>query len=237
MWLSPFVCLIVGTHEYRVLIYFVNRQKHGLTAKEALSYAVFMKVPAAHRQAHSCLWPWEKATLAPADLVLPGWLPLRADGVVTLLGGILGTILLPAPLWPLAWVLARLAALDLTLYILPDIYTIPLLAVGLTHALQIHAMPQFLAGVVLLALQLSGQRRLQSHFGGGDFKLLAAMLAWLPLQTAAMAVAVGCIVWLPLAFWRPKAMHPFGLPLILGWLIILAFPHLPEWLLRPMLGG
>jgi prepilin signal peptidase PulO-like enzyme (type II secretory pathway) len=196
-----------------------------------------MKTPAAALQAHRRLWPWEKATLTPADLALPGWLPPRADNVVTLLGGILGAVLLPAPLWPLAWVLARLAALDLTLYVLPDIYTVPLLAVGLTHAVQTHAMPQFLAGMVLLALQLSGQRRLQSHFGGGDFKLLAAMLAWLPLSTAAMAVAVGCLVWLPMAFLRPKAMHPFGLPLILGWVIILRFPHLPEAVLRPMFGG
>lgn len=194
-------------------------------------------------EAHKTLWPWEKATLEARDLWLPGWLPVRRHVAFTglfavLLVALLGLTLPPPEAVVTAVIFARLLALDLTTYTLPDIYTLPLFAVGLAAATLQHHLPQVALAAALLAfVPLAPRFPITRGLGGGDFKLLAALLAWLPLNAAAFAVAIGCFLWLPLAFWRPKTPQPFGAPLLLGWALIIAFPHLPEGLLRPMFGG
>lgn len=189
---------------------------------------------------HKRLPWWERNTLTPDDLWVPGWLPA---GVLTRATAALTLLLMPLlalggmPLALAAPVFARLLALDLTAYTLPNVYTLPLLAAGLSHAAYMGHPWQAGLAAGLLALGFIAPRFPVAHgLGGGDFKLLAAMLAWLPLQAAAFAMAIGCFLWLPLAFWRPRTPQPFGVPLLVGWVLIIAFPHLPEGVLRPMLG-
>ncbi|HEX2859491.1 MAG TPA: prepilin peptidase [Alphaproteobacteria bacterium] len=197
-------------------------------------------IVAATVAAHKTLLPWEKATLKARDLWLPGWLPVNRHPAFTALFALLLLAPLALALPPLAalataMVFARMLALDLTTYTLPDIYTLPLLAVGLAAAALEQQFAQVgLAMALLVLAPLAPRFPITRGLGGGDFKLLAALLAWLPLNAAAFAVAIGCFLWLPLAFWRPKTPQPFGAPLLVGWALIIAFPHLPEGLLRPM---
>ena len=78
------------------------------------------------------LAPWEHATL-PHPLPL-GLLPAKHAGPLFLMLAGLGMVLLNPTLgpWgiPVALVLARLLVLDVAAYVLPDVYTLPLLATG-----------------------------------------------------------------------------------------------------------
>jgi prepilin signal peptidase PulO-like enzyme (type II secretory pathway) len=175
-------------------------------------------------------WRWEVATGAPASaypgLLGPRWLGLLTAGMMVIFIGLL---------WPmvglggalLALPLARLVALDVTTHTLPDVYTLPLLAVALLHAGLGGDNASLVAALAVLALYhaagrvpgLAWARRL----GGGDYKLLAALLAGLGLPLFFSAVAVGCALWLPIACLRPKAPVPLGVPLIVGAVAVTAF--------------
>lgn len=182
------------------------------------------------------LLPWEKATgvetASRPGLVARHWLfPL------TVIASVTATALLVLPLGFAAalvggLVLGRLVALDLTTYTLPNVYTLPLVTVGLCQAIVgNHIGPALLACFVLACLYaFTAQMRLSAGVGGGDLKLLAAMFAFLSPVMGFTAIAVGCLVWLPLAWKKPKAAVPFGVPIIIGWLAVLQAPYLPKWL-------
>lgn len=187
----------------------------------------------------NALTPWEGATHV-ATAAQPGLLPAAATGSLTAFLSLLITVIL----WPVygPWSLAigltfgRLMALDLTTYTLPNIYTIPLLCMGLVHALGNEQLTQAALALVLIFLfnktlmhaNLRAARKV--GVGGGDLKLLAALFAFLPLTSACWAIAAGCLAYMPVAFLKPKATVPFGVPLLVGWVIILRVPHLPNWL-------
>ena len=182
------------------------------------------------------LTPWETATdVTPA--VKNGLLPRRAATPLTLFC----SLAIAIALWPvfgfctvpIALVFGRLVALDLTTYTLPNIYTVPLLIIGLLHAFT-HGwlMQAILALLLIYCLSLTLTRsNLKMGMGGGDLKLLAALFAFLPLTSAFWAVAVGCLLYSPVTFAKPRSMVPFGVPLIVGWVILLCYPHLPNWLI------
>jgi len=185
------------------------------------------------------LTPWEAATHVGTESQ-PGLLPAATLTPLSLLLALLTTILL----WPvfggtailIGLLFGRMAALDLTTYTLPNIYTVPLLVVGLVHAAgQGRLLQALLAALVIILLaqiiQRGGQHvGKQLGMGGGDLKLLAALFAFLPLTNAFFAVAVGCLLWLPVAMLKPKATVPFGVPILLGWVVLLRWPALPETL-------
>ena len=196
--------------------------------------------PRAPKPAYAHLWPWERATV-PESQLAPGWFPAEKLAAVTWLAmGVMLMILSPTAGWPMAWMalpLARLVALDLTTHTLPDIYTLPLLAVGLAHAwvtgslvvavgaVVAVALLMMLAGLTVPALrQMLGKEPGPAGIGGGDVKLLLALFAWLPPAEACFAVAVGCVAWLPLAFLYPRRAQPFGVAIALGWVAVLALP-------------
>lgn len=172
-------------------------------------------------------WPWEAATGAPAS-AMPGLVKPGYTLLLTLLGSTaLAMVLWPVfGLWglPLALALGRLMALDLTTHTLPNVYTLPLLAVGLAHGLAWGDMPGILAALIVLVVYtvVGWVRPDQSLLGGGDLKLLAAMFAGLGAPLTCWAVAAGCIMWLPVAFWKPRAAQPLGVPLVLGG-VLMAF--------------
>lgn len=180
--------------------------------------------------------PWENATNVPLSS-RPGVLPARALTPLTLLAAFLITLIL----WPtfhlaallIGLVFGRLMALDLTTYTLPNVYTVPLLLVGWAHAATNGLFTQailVLIGIFLLAW-LMRRNHYNAGIGGGDLKLLAALFAFLPATSAFFAIAVGSFLWLPVAFAKPKASIPFGVPIVLGWTLLLAFPGLPNWLI------
>ncbi len=87
----------------------------------------------------------------------------------------------------LGWALLALALIDRRAFLLPDVLTLPLLALGLlaTADLAPEALPVHLAGAALgwlgFTLLALGYRALRGRegLGGGDAKLLAAGGAWL----------------------------------------------------------
>lgn len=170
------------------------------------------------------LWVWERATDV-AEAAEPGLFTPQAALPLTLLGMVGFSVLL----WPVlgayallvGFIFARLVALDLTTYTLPNIYTVPLLLVGWAHAASNGRL--LAAWLLFLGLMLLGSALAHSRFkaglGAGDLKLLAALCAFIPLPDAFWATAIGCITWLPVAFVLPKSKIPMGVPLILGWVI------------------
>jgi len=175
------------------------------------------------------LAPWEHATL-PHPLP-QGLLPAQHAGPLFLILAGVGMVLLNPTLgpWgiPVALVLARLLVLDVAAYVLPDVYTLPLLATGVVAT----ALAQqwfWLAGVlaVFAALWFATPHLPKSlaksvGIGGGDLKLLAAMALWLNPLAFCWAIAVGCLLWLPLVWRQPLLPVPLGAPLLVGWVIML----------------
>ncbi len=184
---------------------------------------------------HPQFTPWENATTVPQSS-RAGMLKPESLTPITLLTALVITLCL----WPhygiaalaIGLVLGRLLALDLTTYTLPNVYTVPLMAVGFLHSLVFGGLSQVvLVWIILFLLSLTARRsNLTIGVGGGDLKLLAALFAFLPLTEAFFAIALGSFFWLPVAFAKPKVSIPFGVPIILGWTLLLALPDLPNWL-------
>ena len=174
------------------------------------------------------LFKWERATL-PASEITQGLLAHKHLTLLTLLFyiplGVLFAWMFQSPYASLlALPFARLMALDLTTYTLPDVYTLPLITLGAAHAVT-QGMPINLAialGLMGLATLLA-QRFPKAGLGGGDIKLLTALFLWLSPANACFTVALGCLLWLPVACVFPRKPQPFGIPLILGWVLFSAF--------------
>ncbi|MBI1309338.1 MAG: hypothetical protein GC129_05795 [Proteobacteria bacterium] len=187
-------------------------------------------------KAPPALTVWENAT-GVAQAAQPGLIPAHHGGFITfVLTIVLLAVLMPTqgaglPALALSLLFARLIALEFTSYTLPNIYTVPLLAVGCAHAALHGLFLQFTAAaLLLLAVALLLPRlRPQAGFGGGDFKLLAAYFAFFPVQGALLTLGLACLLYLPLGFAFPRRPVPFGVPLILAWVLLLAFPTLPNW--------
>ena len=169
---------------------------------------------------------WLAATVLFALAALPA-LPEGAAGQVTVLA--------------LALVLARLTAVDLAHLLLPNVYTLPLLAAGLVlppllgwHGPSAGVLGAVVGGGVALgrALGLALLKGGQAELGGGDIKLMAALGAWVGLFQLPIALAVACFLSLGLSFWQPRGAHiPFGPGLCLGLFATLLYPNVLEGLL------
>jgi leader peptidase (prepilin peptidase)/N-methyltransferase len=101
--------------------------------------------------------------------------------------------------------LVALTAIDWDTTLLPDSLTLPLLWAGLCAAALGWTLPvtQSIAGAVRLPLAVVGVLAVQAHHrqgghGAGDFKLLAALGAWLGWQAilpiVLMASVIGAVV-------------------------------------------
>jgi prepilin signal peptidase PulO-like enzyme (type II secretory pathway) len=173
---------------------------------------------------HPALWAFEQATVPPGA-AQPGLMAGRAAWLLTLLGVPFAALLWPAygPLaLPLGLALGRLLALDLTSYLLPDLYTYPLITGGLAWAwFSGHSASAIVAvGLLLAVRELTLRLPLPSRgMGGGDFTLLAALCCWMGFGDAMWASALGSLLWLPVSFKFPRRHVPLGVPVILGWAI------------------
>ena len=154
-----------------------------------------------------------------------------------------------ALLWPtclLGWILLALSWIDARHMILPDLLTLPLIVAGLLvtaivtpDLLADHGLAAAL-GYLALATTALVYRRLRGRegLGGGDAKLLAALGAWVGLET--LPVVLFLAACLGLAFAAAGALSgksmtattaiPFG-PFLAaaGWLCWLYGDRMTEW--------
>lgn len=189
---------------------------------------------APHQPRGTFLTVWETAT-GVREATQEGLVPGRASASLSLLLALVGAVLM-YPAQGLVGVLAglvfgRLMALDLTTYTLPNIYTLPLLAMGVAHAATHGLLTQtVLACLMLLSVfWLSNQLGNRIGMGAGDLKLMAALFGFIPAPEALFGMGLGATLWLPVAFFFPRRAVPFGVPVLLGWVLVLSFPGLPNW--------
>jgi leader peptidase (prepilin peptidase)/N-methyltransferase len=151
---------------------------------------------------------------------------------------------------PFTWALLALALIDLDHKLLPDSITLPLLWAGLVLALfSVSDAPIFVdlrssvigaAGGYLafwLVFQLFKLVTGKEGMGYGDFKLLAALGAWLGWQLLPLVIllsaGVGAVVGSLLLFASGKSRHtpiPFGPYLAAaGWIALLWGHDIVEW--------
>ena len=148
----------------------------------------------------------------------------------------------------LIFVLAYLAYIDLRTFRLPDLITLPLIAVGLCFNsfsnLQLVGSQESILGALLGYLLLWLLNRLyrfikkQDGIGMGDAKLLAVLGAWLGwhalpgiLFIASVLGIIGGILWLRLNKKNHGSPFPFGPFLIFAGIIELLWPQLLQYLL------
>lgn len=190
-------------------------------------------LPAKSKQP-TLLWA-EKAT-GVAQAAQPGLLPARTATPLTLFLTILLTLVLSPSqglyALPIALIFARLAALDATTYTLPNLYTVPLIAIGMAYAItHLHLATVVLVPILGLCLSLILSRsQATKGVGGGDIKLLVALFLFQPAEAALLALGLASVLYLPLACLAPKCPVPFGLPILLAWVLLLGAPTLPNWL-------
>ena len=133
----------------------------------------------------------------------------------------------------LAIILGRLLALDLAHLVLPDVYTIPLILLGLTlpPLFGLHSWTYGLTGAtigfifpLLFAIAAEKLSNANSGMGGGDIKLLTAMGAWLGPIFLTFSLPIACFLTLAFALRTPKNQDlPFGPGLIVSFIIFLLF--------------
>ena len=151
----------------------------------------------------------------------------------------------------LSWVLVALTFIDLDKMLLPDQLTLPLLWLGLllnlggTFASLSDAVIGAAAGYLVLWLLYWGFKLLtgKEGMGYGDFKLLAALGAWLGWQSLPLILIlsslVGAVVGITLIALRRHEQAnpiPFGPYLAMaGWIALIWGESITHWYLQTML--
>lgn len=141
----------------------------------------------------------------------------------------------------LAWALLMLSAVDAAIFRLPDVVTLPLLALGLAVSWLLpdrdligHAIGALCgAGVFYLIAEIYRRTRGREGLGLGDVKLAGAAGAWLGWQVLPSMVLLACcagLLWVGIGVLRRgKAVLeeriPFGIALCFGiWIVWLYGP-------------
>tara|TARA_R110000868_G_scaffold218576_2_gene469324 strand:- start:250236 stop:250838 length:603 start_codon:yes stop_codon:yes gene_type:complete len=139
----------------------------------------------------------------------------------------------------LAPVIARLIVLDLCYLVLPDIYTLPLIVLGI--ALTFIPIPSVSlaqsllgmlvggGGILLLAIVLEKVNK-QSNIGGGDIKLIAAASTFIGLESVANFLWLACafsFILYPILRKNRKTIS-FGPTLALSFWLLLIHPKIIE---------
>jgi len=191
------------------------------------------------------MWPLELKFLAKTDIakgsISPAyctklwlfftvilWLSLF---LINLQGGVFVLSVCLAP------ILARLIALDLCYLVLPDIYTLPLLFLGLflsvfSNFTSITFLESLLGifvgggGLLLLAILLERVER-EAGIGGGDIKMVAAAGSFLGISSIATFLWVSCMLAFVLYPFLKRKKQPisFGPALIVSLWVFIIYPH------------
>lgn len=126
------------------------------------------------------------------------------------------------------WVLILLSEIDLKMFLLPDILTVPLLISGfMFSAFEGGIQPEesafaALAGYLLpiIATLLMLWRSVDA-FGGGDIKLLAAIGAWLGFEPLIYTIILSCLIFGIYSLIKKQRSGAFGPSIALSAIIIL----------------
>ena len=131
----------------------------------------------------------------------------------------------------LVWTLMLLAEIDIKMFLLPDILTVPLLICGFVFASSLHPYIQpfessaaALAGYVIPVIaSLLMLRRSKEAFGGGDIKLLSAVGAWLGLEGMLYTLLLACVLFGFYSLVRRQRSGAFGPALAAAAVVVLFF--------------
>lgn len=129
----------------------------------------------------------------------------------------------------LVWTLLLLTEIDKRMLLLPDILTIPLLIIGFAYSTlsvglvipaesALGAMAGYFLPVVASMLLVW---RHKDVFGGGDIKLLAAVGAWIGLESLLYTVILSCVLFGAYALLNRKREGAFGPAIVLATLIVI----------------
>ncbi len=189
------------------------------------------------------MWELEKRYVLPEEID-DGILPVRfinrawallSVGLCSLLlaGFIYGglTALQSILLIPIAVLLGRMTAVDLCHFLLLNIYTIPLLILGLIYApliLEVTIIESILGILVaasigvVIDLILKALHKGEGDLGFGDVKMLAVLGAWVGLPALPFALAIAFMSNLVLSLVIPRGQAiPFGFGLSIGlWVMV-----------------
>ena len=138
--------------------------------------------------------------------------------------------------------MALLAAIDARYHLLPDVLTIPLLLFGFAAAVfgehigVITSINGALFGyfVPMLAGVLMHKRHPRG-IGGGDYKMLAALGAWLGVDGINLTIAFSFVIFALVSLVKRQRMGPYGPALTIGASLVLLmqiyYNYLPSsWL-------
>jgi len=131
----------------------------------------------------------------------------------------------------LLWTLMLLAEIDLKMFLLPDILTVPLLICGFVFVSSFHpyiapfeSSAAALAGYVIPVIaSLLMLRRSKEAFGGGDIKLLSAVGAWLGMEGMLYALLLSCLFFGVYSLVRRQRAGAFGPALAAAAVVVLFF--------------
>lgn len=133
------------------------------------------------------------------------------------------------------WICGLLACVDEKLHLLPDVLTIPLLILGFFFSTVSFSMIDpvtsaagaiggFILPTITSALMTPFRPR---SLGGGDFKMLAAVGAWIGFLGLSLAILLSFFYFTLIAIIRREKEGPYGTALVLGIvtaLILMSFP-------------
>ncbi len=127
-----------------------------------------------------------------------------------------------------AWTLLLLAEIDVRMFVLPDILTVPLLLVGIAAAYvgeSVVSIDESVYGAlvgyffpVLVSLLIVWYKK--DAFGGGDIKLLAAQGAWLGVEGLLYVITIAAILGLVWAMIKKQKALAFGPMLAIAGIIV-----------------
>lgn len=156
-------------------------------------------------------------------------------GVVTICGIIYFS--LPLALFVFLWLCALLACIDEKIHVLPDVLTIPLILSGFLFAslswLEISPLASACgaaAGFLLPTLTSALMTPIRPRsMGGGDFKMLAGIGAWLGFAGLAVTILLSFFFFAAIALFKHKKEGPYGASLLLAVIATLILQTLPAF--------
>ena len=162
------------------------------------------------------------------------WMRLLGAGALWGVAGAAFLYFLFAAGYPLAllvflWLGALMACVDERLHLLPDVLTVPLLIAGFFAAANfcgIVTAGESAAGAVFGFALPTVTAAIMTPFlprslGGGDFKMMTALGAWLGVAGLAVAVLASVVFFILIAAARKNREGPYGASLFLGMLTVL----------------
>lgn len=157
------------------------------------------------------------------------WLKLFAGGVFYGIFGIAAVFFLIGYGYSLSflfmlWIAALLACIDEKLHLLPDVLTVPLMIFGFLfsalNATEISALASAsgaLAGLLLPTAASAAMTPFRPRsLGGGDFKMLAGLGAWLGFPALAVTIFLSFLFFVAIAVIKRNRIGPYGTSLLLA---------------------